>query len=206
MVLTEQRLRRHWDNHAAGYDRQFQFLERRFFPDTRDWVCAQATGDVLEVAVGTGLNLDHYPAAARLTGIDISPAMLAKARDRADDLGREADLRIGDAQALPFGDANFDTVVCAFSLCSIPDEKRALAEMVRVMRPGGLLLLADHIDAGAWHGRLIQRLIELITVPLAGEHYRRRPLRHLSDLGLTVERRDRFAWGIIERLAARKPG
>lgn len=77
--------------------------------------------------------------------------------------------------------------------------------MVRVLRPGGLLLLADHIEAGTWHGRLLQRLVELITVPRQGEHFRRRPLRHLADLGLLVQRRDRFAWGIIERIAARKP-
>jgi hypothetical protein len=84
-------------------------------------------------------------------------------------------------------------------------EKQALAEMVRVLHPGGLLLLADHVEAGTWHGRLLQRLVDLITVPLEGEHYRRRPLRHLAALGPTVEHRDRFALGIIERLAARKP-
>lgn len=117
MTLTssaEQRLRRHWDKHAAGYDKQFQFMERRFFPDTRDWVCAQATGQVLEVAIGSGLNLDHYPAAVRLTGIDLSPVMLGKARQRAAQLGREVDLHTGDAQALPFTHDSFDTVVCTF--------------------------------------------------------------------------------------------
>jgi ubiquinone/menaquinone biosynthesis C-methylase UbiE len=205
MTSPTGKVQRRWDEHAAGYDQQFQFLERRFFVDTRDWVCAQATGDVLEVAVGTGLNLGHYPADVRLTGIDLSPGMLAKARHRADQLGRRVELRTADAEHLPFPDASFDTVVCTYSLCGIPDERQALAEMARVLRPGGRLLLADHIEAKAWAGRLLQRLVELISVPLEGEHYRRRPLRHLAGLGLVVQRRDRFALGIIERLAATKP-
>jgi ubiquinone/menaquinone biosynthesis C-methylase UbiE len=205
MTSPTGKVQRRWDEHAAGYDQQFQFLERRFFVDTRDWVCAQASGDVLEVAVGTGLNLGHYPADVRLTGIDLSPGMLAKARHRADQLGRRVELRTADAEHLPFPDASFDTVVCTYSLCGIPDERQALAEMARVLRPGGRLLLADHIEAKAWAGRLLQRLVELISVPLEGEHYRRRPLRHLAGLGLVVQRRDRFALGIIERLAATKP-
>jgi ubiquinone/menaquinone biosynthesis C-methylase UbiE len=72
-----------------------------------------------------------------LTGIDLSPAMLAIARQRANDLGREADLRDGDAERLPFRDASFDTVLCALSLCTIPSPAAAVGEMRRVLRPGG---------------------------------------------------------------------
>ncbi|AQZ63112.1 hypothetical protein BKM31_18040 [[Actinomadura] parvosata subsp. kistnae] len=76
---------------------------------------------------------------------------------------------------------------------------------VRVLRPGGLLLLADHVASSNMLVRAIQRLAEVATVPLAGEHCLRRPLRHLAAHGLSVERRDRFKLGIAERLAARKP-
>src|SRR6266508_2546799 len=81
------RLRRYWDEHAPHYDRQMRFFDRNLFGDTRAWVCQQATGEVLEVAVGTGLNLELYPEGVRLTGIDLSPAMLERARDRARQLG-----------------------------------------------------------------------------------------------------------------------
>jgi len=118
------------------------FFERVLFGDTRAWVCSQAAGDVLEVAIGTGLNLPFYPESTRLTGIEWSPAMLGVARGRAAKLGQSADLRGGDAYDLPFPDVSFDTVVCTFSLCAIPDERRAVAEMTRVLRPGGRLLLA----------------------------------------------------------------
>ena len=118
--------------------------------------------------------------------------MLAIARDRARQLGRDVDLRTGDAQALDFPDNTFDTVVCTLSLCSIPDDRRAVDDMVRVLRPGGLLLLADHVEAEARWARAIQRLIDLATIPLACEHYRRRPIHHVHTHGLTIEAHRRW--------------
>jgi ubiquinone/menaquinone biosynthesis C-methylase UbiE len=197
--------RRYWDKHSASYDKQMGFFDRHLFGDSRAWVCAQATGDTLEVAVGTGLNLPFYPEQVRLTGIDFSPAMLAIARERATGLGRPADLREADAMALPFPDGSFDTVVCTFSLCAVPDDGRAVAEMYRVLRPGGLLLLADHVAGGSSPVRAIQKVMELVTVPLQGEYFLRRPLRHVQAQGMEIVRRDRFKAGITERLAARKP-
>jgi len=199
------RLRDYWDKHAPNYDRQMRFFDRYLFGDTRTWVCQQASGDVLEVAVGTGLNLGSYPDDIRLTGVDFSPAMLERARDRALKLGRPVDLREGDAHALEFPDGSFDTVVCTFSLCGIPDERQAVAEMRRVLRPGGLLLLADHVAGSAWPVRAVQWLLELVTVPLGGEHLRRRPIEQVRAQGFQLKRHDRFKLGIVERLAARKP-
>ena len=198
------RWRRYWNKASVSYDKQMRFYDR-LLADSRPWVCAQATGHTLEVAIGTGLNLPFYPAGVELTGSDLSPGMLGIAQTRARQLGRVVDLREADAQALPFPDASFDTVVCTFSLCAIPDERRAVSEMTRVLRPGGLLLLADHIAGATWPVRAIQRMIDLVTVPLQGEHYLRRPLRQVKAEGLQVERRERFKLGIIERLAARKP-
>ncbi len=201
----EQRLRRYWDSHAGSYDRQMGFFDRHLFAGSRDWVCSKAAGQVLEVAIGTGLNLPHYPGSVQLTGVDHSPAMLGIARERARRLGVEADLRVGDAQALEFPGAMFDTVVCTFSLCAIPDDRQAVAEMARVLRTGGLLLLADHVEASAWYARAAQALIELGSIPAGGEHFRRRPVRHVRALGFTIEEHDRFKLGIVERLASRKP-
>jgi len=198
------RFRRYWDKEAASYDKQMQFFERLLSPDSRAWVCGQATGKTLEVAVGTGLNLPFYSADVQLTGIDFSPAMLNLARRRAEQLGRAVDLREADAHELPFADASFDTVVCTYGLCAIPDESRAVSEMNRVLRPGGLLLLVDHIAGGAWPMRAIQRLLEVVTVPLQGEHFLRRPLHQVRAEGLSVERCERFKLGLIERLAARR--
>jgi ubiquinone/menaquinone biosynthesis C-methylase UbiE len=199
-----QRLRRYWDKQAPSYDRQMGRFDRYLFADSRDWICSKATGTTLEVAVGTGLNLTHYPHDVVLTGLEWSPAMLDIARHRADQLGRTVDLIQGDAQQLEFPAATFDTVVCTFALCAIPDDRQAVHEMTRVLRPGGLLLLADHVEAAGRPGRAVQRLLELVTIPLGGEHFRRRPIRHVEALGYTIEAHDRFKAGIVERLAARR--
>ena len=175
--MQRDRWRRYWDRHSRTYDRQMGFMDRVLFRDTRGWVCGQATGEVLEVAIGTGLNLTHYPAGVVLTGIELSPAMLEIAHRRAGELGRRVYLRLGDAEALEFLDASFDTVVCTFSLCAIPDHERALTEMIRVLRPGGRLLLADHVASSNPVLRTGQRLLELATIPIGGENFLRRPDR-----------------------------
>ena len=198
------KLRSYWDKHSGSYDRQMQLAER-LFGDTRQWVCGQAEGDTLEVAVGTGLNLRHYPQHVRLTGIDLSPEMLDHARERAEASPAAVTLATGNAQRLEFDDASFDTVVCTFSLCAVPDDREVVAEMWRVLRPGGLLLLADHVAGTALPVRMVQATMELVTIPTGGENFRRRPIDHVRAAGFTIEAHDRFKLGIIERLAARKP-
>jgi ubiquinone/menaquinone biosynthesis C-methylase UbiE len=78
--------------------------------------------------------------------------------------------------------------------------------MVRILRPGGRLLLVDHVAASAAALRAVQRLYERITIPLAGEHFRRRPVVYLRELGFLIEESERFKFGVVERVCARKPG
>jgi ubiquinone/menaquinone biosynthesis C-methylase UbiE len=198
------RVRRVWDKAAPGYDRAMRFFDRWQFVGGREWVCSRAVGDVLEVAVGTGLNLPLYPAQVRLTGVDLSPAMLAQARVRAAELGREVDLREADAQALPFPDASFDTVVCTLSLCTVPDERTAIGEMWRVLRPGSRLLLLDHIGSRWWPVWMVQRVVEVFTAR-GGEYQTRRPLPHVQEAGFEITESQRLKAGTVERVAARKP-
>ncbi|MEV6912566.1 class I SAM-dependent methyltransferase [Amycolatopsis sp. NPDC051071] len=198
------RWNRYWDGKSRTYDREMRFWDRKLFGDSRAWACGQATGDVLEVAVGTGLNLPLYPETVTLTGIDLSDGMLDIARSRAGRLGSTVTLQRGDAHDLPFDVGSFDTVVCTFGLCAIPDDGKALAEMARVLRPGGQLILLDHIKSSSRVVRGLQWLAEKVTVPMAGEHFLRRPLDKIAALGLTVERRERFKLGLVERLVARK--
>ncbi|WP_255605299.1 class I SAM-dependent methyltransferase [Mycolicibacterium xanthum] len=178
-------------------------FDRHLFGDSRMWACGRATGEVLEVAVGTGLNLEAYPPSVTLTGIDWSDAMLDIARRRAAELGREVTLRQADAHKLPFDEASFDTVVCTFGLCAIPDHTKAIGEMVRVLRPGGKLILVDHIESSSRLARGAQRFLEVFTVPLGGEHFLRRPSVHVRAAGFDVEQAERFKLGLVERLVAR---
>ncbi|SFR25748.1 Methyltransferase domain-containing protein [Lentzea waywayandensis] len=203
--MDQARWQTYWDRKSATYDAEIGVLDRRVFGDSRQWACSQASGEVLEVAVGTGLNLPHYPSGATVTGLDLSEQMLGLARTRAADLGREVTLRQGTAHALPFDDGSFDTVVCTLGLCAIPDHETAVAEMVRVLRPGGRLILLDHVASTSRLARGVQWLVERITVPMAGEHFLRRPLHLVEARGLVVEQQQRFKLGVVERLVARKP-
>ena len=194
-----------WDKAAPAYDRQIAFFERVQFGGGREWIGSRARGRVLEVAVGTGRNLPYYSPDVTLTGVEISPAMLAIARDRATELGRDVDLREGDAAALPLPDNAFDTVVCALSLCSIPEPDRALAEMRRVLTPGGQLLLLDHIGSSWPPVYAVQWLFERFTIRLAGEHFTRRQLARVRAAGFDVRDSERLKAGTVERIRAVKP-
>ena len=197
--------RRVWNTVAPRYDRVMRLAERYWFTDGRPWVGARAVGDVLEVGVGTGSNLPYYAADVSLTGIDLSERMLEHARTRAATLGLDVSLSEGDAQALSFPDASFDTVVCTLSLCAIPDHGAAIAQMYRVLRPGGRLLLLDHVGSNVWPIWLGQRLVEFVSVATAGEHQTRRPLRVATALGFEVVESQRLKAGTVERVWLRKP-
>jgi ubiquinone/menaquinone biosynthesis C-methylase UbiE len=199
------RWQRYWDKKSGSYDKEMGFWDRVLFGDSRRWACSQATGEVLEVAIGTGLNLPEYPDDVRLTGIDLSAGMLDIARDRSRGLDRSVELQTGDAQALPFDQATFDTVVCTFGLCAIPDVEAALDEMARVLRPGGRLILVDHVASTSRLARGVQRALEVVTVPLGGEHFMRRPSVGVRARGFALEEVERFKLGLVERLVARKP-
>src|SRR3977135_3954336 len=127
-----QRVRDIFEREAPKYDRQIGFFEKVLFGGGREWVCSQAEGEVLEIAAGTGRNLPFYPPSVRLTMTEFTPAMLAIARQRQAELGREAELREGDAQQLDFPDESFDTVVCTLGLCTMPDDRAAASEVPRV--------------------------------------------------------------------------
>jgi ubiquinone/menaquinone biosynthesis C-methylase UbiE len=190
-----------WNRMAPSYDRQMRRLEPVLIGrDHRQWVCSQAHGDVLEVAVGTGLNLPHYP-----SGVDLSPAMLAVAGKRAADLGLSVDLAESAAEHLPYEDASFDTVVCTLSLCSVADDRAAIAEMHRVLRPGGHLLLLDHVAADNRFLLGLQRLWEKVTVRTGGDYQTRHPLPLAQAAGFHIEDSRRFKLGTVERLRAVKP-
>lgn len=198
------RQRRVWDRVAPRYDRAMALLERTWFSGGRAWLGARARGRVLEVAIGTGVDLRHLGAETVVTGIDLSPAMLDVARQQAAALGREVELVEGDAERLPFADASFDTVVCALALCSIPDPVAAVREMHRVLVPDGRLLLLDHVGSTWPPLHWLQRLVEQASVRASGEHLARRSRPLVEQAGFAIEEAERLKAGTVERLCARK--
>ena len=205
-LQAENELRRRvWNRDAGRFDKQMGFMEKLFGTDHRPWACGEARGKTLEVAVGTGLNIPFYGADVDLTGIDLSDGMLEVARTKVRRLGRsDVELLEGDAHDLPFEDATFDSVVCTFSLCGIPDPALAVTEMRRVLRPAGRLVLVDHVRSTVGAFLLLQRGIELFT-RREGEYMTRRPLEQVLAAGFRVEHHERVKAGIIERVVASPP-
>lgn len=196
----------HYDRLSGSYDPGMRIFDRLFAGAGRRWACSRATGDVLEIAIGTGRNLPYYRAGVRLTGIDISPAMLEIARRRASELGVEADLRTGDAQALDFPDASFDTVVSTLSMCTIPDERQAVREARRVLRPGGTFLLFEHVGSTNPVVRTIQQALDPLSVRFAADHLLRDPAAVVRAEGFVIDEIERGRLGVIERISARLAG
>lgn len=205
MEVETTRVRKIYDTMAPRYDDAMAVVERSFLDDGRRWACGQVSGRVLEIAVGTGRNLAHFPEGVELTGIELSPGMLERAQARARVHPSRVDLRLGDAHHLTFADGSFDTVVATLALCSIPDDRAAVAEMARVLRPGGRLFLLDHVASTTRGIRIVQRLIDPLLVRLLGDHLLREPEAAVRDAGMVIDELSSSRWGMVLRLAARKP-
>jgi SAM-dependent methyltransferase/predicted ester cyclase len=200
-----ERIRQIFDKQAATYDKSMSRFERLLFAGNREWVCAQAEGEVLELAAGTARNLRFYPENVRVTGVELSPEMAALGRKRAEYLGRQIDLRVGDAEALDFPDESFDTVVCTYGLCTIPDDGAAVREAKRVLRPGGRILLAEHVRSPNPLVRTIQSVLDPLAHRFGGDHLLREPLDQLAAEGFEVDDVKRQKAGWVELVSARKP-
>jgi ubiquinone/menaquinone biosynthesis C-methylase UbiE len=195
---------RRYDRQVRGYDLKDAPMELFARALRRRLWAKIGGGRVLEVGVGTGRNLPYHPPESGVTAIDISPKLLAKAASKARKNGRLLELALMDAQGLAFGDGSFDSAAATFVFCSVPDPLVGLAEVRRVLKPGGRFLLLEHVRLkNRILGWLMDRL-NPIAVRLSGANINRDTVGNVAKAGFEVVAVDSHMGGLVKLIEARK--
>jgi ubiquinone/menaquinone biosynthesis C-methylase UbiE len=182
------------------YDAICAFAEWTGMRSWRQWLASGARGRTLDLGCGTGRNLPLVPSGTRVIGLDLAWDVLLRARRRAPD----ALLVQGSAEALPFRAGSFDTVVSGLVFCSVPDPRRGLAEVRRVLAPSGTLRMLEHVRSTTpWKAQVQDRIQPWWTLMTGGCHPNRDTERLVESTGFVIDQATHRAQGNLRRFAAR---
>jgi phosphatidylethanolamine/phosphatidyl-N-methylethanolamine N-methyltransferase len=180
--------RRRYQRIAPFYDLMEVLPERHFTPwRKRLWSMVEGPR-VLEVGVGTGKNMAHYPAGLDLTAIDLTPGMVKRSRANAKQHGLNINLHLMDVQSLAFPDEAFDSVIATCVFCSVPDPLLGLSEVLRVTKRGGRILLMEHVRSEKQLMGALMDLLNPIVLQIMGPNINRRTVENVRRAGLEIER------------------
>jgi phosphatidylethanolamine/phosphatidyl-N-methylethanolamine N-methyltransferase len=198
-------IKQRYDRLARYFDGLEAVMEGLFFKNWRKRLWAKVDGHhILEVGVGTGKNFDYYPAGARITAIDFSQKMLEQASHKKDRKNISVDLNLMDVQSLCYADNSFDTVIGSFVFCSVPLPRKGLKELYRVCKPGGQVLLLEHVLSSKPVIAKAMNFINPVVVALVGANINRDTLKNVKASGFASVRIDEHSSDIIKLIEARK--
>ena len=160
-------------------------------------------GQTLEVGVGTGKNMVYYPEAVRVTAIDLSERMLIKAREQAEELGINVDLRLMDVQSMSFQDNTFDSAVSIFVFCTVPSPVKGLKEIGRVVKPGGDIWLMEHVRIDKPVIGTLMDLANPFMVLMMRDHINRRTVENVKRAGLQIVSVENLRGNVLKRIHAK---
>lgn len=198
-------IRKRYDRIAPFFDGMEAVMEGLFFKSWRKRLWDRVDGHhILEVGVGTGKNFDYYPKDARITGIDFSGKMLSEAKRKRGRKQVSVELDLMDVQSLYFADNSFDTVIASFVFCSVPSPIKGLKELYRVCKPGGQVLLLEHVLSSNTVIAGAMNLLNPIVVTLVGANINRQTVKNVQACPFKSVRVDEHSSDIIKLIEARK--
>jgi ubiquinone/menaquinone biosynthesis C-methylase UbiE len=204
MTAYKNLTRKRYNRNAFFYDLMDAPLERLRFASWRPMIRDRIKGrKALEAGVGTGKNLEYYPADIEITAVDLSPRMLKRAQKRAGRLGLDVRLLEMDAQCLAFPDHCFDTVFATFVFCSVPDPVQGLRELRRVCKPDGKLLLLEHVRPNNELLGIIFDLINPLIVRMMGANINRRTVDNIKAAGWQIQTQQNLSSDVVRLIEAR---
>ena len=202
--MTPIQLQNAYDEIADQYEKKVWFDQHILgVARLRKNLLSKANGKILEVACGTGQNLPLFAPNSKIAAVDLSPKMLEIARENATKHGLNVNLFVMDVEKLEFPDGSFDTVVSTLSTCTFPNPIKALQEMKRVCRPGGLILLLEHGHSDLpWFAKFQDRHEYQHYLDHAGCRWTQDPLDLAQSAGIKVFQSKRNILGMFHSIEA----
>ena len=199
-----QAARKRYNRIAPFYDFMEGLVERSRYSKWRELLWGRVEGNkILEVGVGTGKNFSFYPSDAEVIAIDFSEKMLDRGAEKVRKRGLKIVLQQMDVQNLSFEDNTFDTIIATFVFCSVPDPIKGLEEMGRVCKPGGKVLMLEHVLSANRILAFLMNLVNPMVVRAMGPNINRKTVENVSTSGLKVEKITDLAAGIFKLIEAR---
>lgn len=198
-------IKKRYDRIAPYFDGLEAVMEGLVFKNWRKKLWSKVSGyHILEVGVGTGKNYDYYPANTRITAIDFSQKMLKQAAHNKVRKNISVELNWMDVESLCFADNSFDTVIGSFVFCSVPLPLKGLKELYRVCKPGGQVLLLEHVLSSKPVLAKLMNFINPVIVALVGANINRNTVKNVKACGFASVRVDERSGDIIKLIEARK--
>jgi phosphatidylethanolamine/phosphatidyl-N-methylethanolamine N-methyltransferase len=198
-------IKKRYDRIAPYFEGMEAVMEGLLFKNWRNKLWAKVDGHhILEVGVGTGKNFDYYPKNAKITAIDFSEQMLKQAAQKREKRNVPVELELMDVQSLCFAGNSFDTVICSFVFCSVPSAIKGLKELHRVCKPGGQVLLLEHVLSSQPLIAAVMNLLNPIVVGLVGANINRNTVKNIKACGFTSVHVDESSGDIIKLIEAKK--
>lgn len=205
MKIDSATIRQRYDRIAPYFDGIEAMMEGLFFRTWRKRLWQAAEGPhILEVGVGTGKNFEFYPPGAEITAIDFSPKMLEQAKRKQARKHIAVNLALMDVQSLDYASNSFDTVLCSFVFCSVPLPVKGLKELHRVCKPGGRVILLEHVLSSRPLLAGLMNLLNPLVVRLVGANINRNTVKNVQACGFSHVRVDERSGDVVKLIEAVK--